>query len=55
MKDSKSDKIISFMKDSKLDKIALKAKIHTQFERRDWSPDLMKKLTVPSISLWLRV
>jgi hypothetical protein len=41
----------TFIMDSKSDKIVLKAKIQTQSEERDESPDLMRKLTVPSIPL----
>jgi hypothetical protein len=45
----------TFMKDSRSDKIILKAKIQTQSEGQDWSSDLKRKLTVSSIPLWLRV
>ena len=45
----------TFMKDFRSDKIVLNVKIQTQSEGQDWSHDLMKKLTVSSITLWLRV
>ena len=45
----------NLIKDSKSNKIILKAKIRTQFEGRDGSLDLIRKLTVSSILLRLRV
>jgi len=45
----------TFMKDVKSDKIISKAKTWMKFEGQDWSPNLMRKLTMLSISLRPRV
>jgi hypothetical protein len=46
---------ITFMKDSKWDKFILKNRIWPQSPWSKGSPDLIRKLTMPSIPIWLRV